>query len=260
MGIIEKSQLLDQVCPPLDYTLTNALVDEFVSMEKRFIQRDWEPTELDGGQFCEILSRILYHQDSGNKNYNKSVKDCIRYIENKDVNHELDTVCNAGHLCLVIKTIYKFRSQRGAIHISPTYKANHMDSRYLMDSTRWLMNETLRIFWNSDRELVAKAIRELIQFDVPCIGKYDDVILVQRLDLNAEEEILILLHYAGDGGFSRNEIGLYSFFKPSTITNTLNRLKGSEYREIIQLSNQKFRLTDLGSKRIREDLSNKLVL
>jgi hypothetical protein len=33
------------------------------------------------------------------------------------------------------------------------------------------MNETLRIFWNGDRELVAKAIRELLQFDVPCIGK-----------------------------------------------------------------------------------------
>ena len=69
------------------------------------------------------------------------------------------------------------------------------------------MNELLRLFWNSDREKVAKAIRELLQFDVPCIGVFEDIILVQRTDLTAEEEVLILLHFAGDQGFSRADIG-----------------------------------------------------
>jgi hypothetical protein len=46
--------------------------DEFISAERRFIQRDWGPAELDGGQFCEILARTLYHQDSGNLNHTKN--------------------------------------------------------------------------------------------------------------------------------------------------------------------------------------------
>ena len=59
MALIEKNKLLASLSPPLDHLLANQLVEEFVSAERRFIQRDWEPAELDGGQFCEILARIL---------------------------------------------------------------------------------------------------------------------------------------------------------------------------------------------------------
>src|SRR5207245_880237 len=114
------------------------------------------------------------------------------------------------HLARVIRTVYKFRSQRGAVHIAPGYGPNHMDARFLMESVRWAMNEVLRIFWNGDREAVAKAIRELLQFDVPCIGKFQNVLVVQRTDLTAEEEVLVLLHYAGEGGFTRRELGDYA--------------------------------------------------
>jgi hypothetical protein len=53
MGLIEKSALLAALSPPLDHLLASQLLDEFVSAERRFIQRDWEPAELDGGQFAE---------------------------------------------------------------------------------------------------------------------------------------------------------------------------------------------------------------
>jgi hypothetical protein len=87
MGLIEKSYLISQISPPLDNLLASQLIDEFISMERRFIQRDWEPSELDGGQFCEVLARILYHIDSGNLNQSKYFDDCLRYIENDTVKH-----------------------------------------------------------------------------------------------------------------------------------------------------------------------------
>src|SRR3712207_7869439 len=42
------------------------------------------------------------------------------------------------------------------------------------------------------REGVAKAIRELLQFDVPAVGVFGGRILVQRTDLSVEEEVLLL--------------------------------------------------------------------
>ena len=259
MGLIERTLLINKISPPIDNLLASQLVDEFISMEKRFIQRDWEPTELDGGQFAEIAARILYHLDSNNLNYNKDHNDCIKYFENDNVLHNLDRK-EVAHIAKVLQSIYKFRSQRGAVHISIKYSPNHMDSKYLIEAVRWCMNEILRIFWNSDRDEVAKVIRELLQFDVPCIGVYEDVLLVQRTDLRAEDEILILLHYAGEKGFNRTEIGRHSLQPASSITVALQSLCSPSMRQVVKIAGGFYRLTDLGQRRIRNELSQKLLV
>jgi|ERR1700730_17759407 DNA-binding MarR family transcriptional regulator len=136
-----------------------------------------------------------------------------------------------------------------------------MDARLIMENVRWAFTETLRIFWKgTDREQVAKAIRELLQFDVPCIGKFEDVIMVQRTDLSAEEEVLVLLHYAGEQGFTRTELGKYAMVSPASVTTALKKLVSPEVRQVKQLPNDRYRLTDLGSKRIREQMPDKLFI
>lgn len=257
--LIDKATLLSQLTPPLDGQLTQLLLDEFVSQEKRFIQRDWEPGQLDGGQFCEILARVLYHMDSGNLNLSKDVDDCVKYVENDQVPHQLHRQ-TALHLAKVIRTVYKFRSARGAVHISPTYKANHMDSKLVLEGVRWLFAETLRLWWKDDRERVASAIRELLQFDVPAVGKFDNVLMVQRTDLSAGDEILVLLHYAGEAGFTRKELGQYVMHDAPRITEALQELTGPKRRQVVKLNSGKYRLTDLGSKQIRESLADKLFI
>lgn len=260
MGLVERNYLISQLVPPLDENLVTQLVNEFTSAERRFIQRDWEPAELDGGQFCEILSRIIYHMDSGNLNRDKEFGLCLKYVENDQVTHLINPRSNALHLAKVLKTVYKFRSDRGAVHISPTYSPNHMDSKFIIESIRWCMNESLRIFWNGDREKVAKVIRELLQFEVPAIGVYEDIVRVQRTDLTAEEEMLILLHYAGENGFTRSELGKHSKFSPSSVTRNIQKLSAADCLQVIKLSSEKYRLTDLGSKRIRTELAEKLLI
>jgi DNA-binding MarR family transcriptional regulator len=135
-----------------------------------------------------------------------------------------------------------------------------MDSKFIIESVRWAMNETLRMFWRGDREAVAKAIRELLQFDVPSIGVFANIILVQRTDLKPEEEILVLLHYAGEQGFTRTELGRYARVSPPAVTRALQKLEAPDCRQIIKLENQRYRLTDLGSRRVRVQMPEKLLL
>jgi len=260
MGLIESRALVQSLSPPLDHLLATQLVDEFVSMERRFIQRDWEPAELDGGQFSEVLARVLYHLDSGNLNPARDFGKCLEYVESDAVAHTIQPRHDAIHIAKVLRTIYKFRSQRGAVHVSPNYKANHMDSKFLIESVRWCMAETLRMFWHADRDKVASAIRELLQFDVPCIGAFEDVLLVQRTDLGVDEEILVLLHYAGEAGFTRRQLGTYCMFPSQRVSDALKRLASPEFRQIVLMGNDRYRLTDLGSRRLRESLADKLLL
>jgi len=260
MSLVARDRLVKQLAPPLDHLLCSQLVDEFISCERRFIQGDWEPAELDGGQFCEIAARILYHQDSGNLNHARALNDCLSYIENDHLSHAVVPRHDSLHLARVLRTIYKLRSQRGAVHISPTYQPNHMDSKLVIECVRWSMSEILRIFWNGDRESVAKVIRELLQFDVPCVKEFGGRLLVQRTDLQAEEEVLLLLHYAGDDGFTRTELGIFARCSAASVTRSIQKLESPAVRQIVQLGSNRYRLTDLGSKRIREDLAPKLLL
>ncbi|QDL99716.1 hypothetical protein FLL57_21440 [Rhodopseudomonas palustris] len=260
MALIEKQRLLAELSPPLDRLLCTQLLDEFVSAERRFIQRDWEPSQLDGGQFAEVAGRIVYCVDSGNVSLSKGFDDCAKYVENDTNTHKIIPRHDALHVIRVLRTVYKFRSQRGAVHISPTYTPNHMDSKLVIELVRWVMNEMLRLFWRGDREVAAKAIRELLQFDVPAVGVFEDKILVQRTDLTADEEILIILHYGGEHGFSRSKIGQAAQLSPPSVTKSLQKLSAPDCRQVIQLSNGNYRLTDLGSRRIRENLASKLLL
>lgn len=258
MSLINRDRLIADLSNRIDRLLATQLVDEFISCERRYIQRDWEPAELDGGQFAEIAARIWYAEDSGNVNLSKEVKDCVRYVHNDQVSHAVLPQQTVKHVFRVLQTVYNFRSQRGAVHISPNYSPNHMDAKLVVECTRWLMNETLRYFWSGDREEVAKTIRELLQFDVPAVGIFDDIVLVQRVDLTAVEEILVLLHYSGDEGLSRKSLGKYAHISPASVTTSIQKLVSSNCRQAVQLSNGNYRLTDLGSKQIRDELSHKL--
>jgi DNA-binding MarR family transcriptional regulator len=247
MHLSSKTDLLRQIAPPVDALLASQLIDEYVSLERRFILRDWEPAELDGGQFCEVLARILYHLDSGNLNVNRQFGECLDYIENDTVQHLRLPRKEFLHIARVLRTVYKFRSDRGAVHIAANYSPNHMDSRLILENVRWSLAETLRLVWNGDREEVAKTIRHLLQFDTPCIGIYGDRTMVQRTDLKAEEELLVLFHHWGEEGIARLEIGKSMFQSPSTVTNLIRKLEDSEHRQIVQLPNGNYRLTDIGA-------------
>lgn len=260
MSLIVKSDIIAGVSPPINQNLSESLIDEFISIEKRYIQRDWEPAELDGGQFCEILSRILYHLDSLNLNLSKPVDDCLNYIENDSVTHNHLPRQNFLHIAKVIRAVYKFRSQRGAVHISPNYKPNHMDSRFIIESVRWCLFETIRLFWQGNQEEAAKVIRELLRFEIPVIGIYGDRLLVQRTDLSPEEEVLMLLHFAGENGFTRNELMQHLHLSSQKLTFVLTKLSASNSRKILEIQQKSYVLTDIGATFIRENLSEKLLL
>jgi hypothetical protein len=135
-----------------------------------------------------------------------------------------------------------------------------MDSRLVLEGVRWLFSEALRVWWKDDREKVAAAIRELIQFDVPAVGKFEDVLMVQRTDLTPTEEILVLLHYAGEKGFNRKELGQYAMQTADRVTRAIQQVTSSESRQVVKLGSGHFRLTDVGSKFVREQLSEKLFI
>jgi hypothetical protein len=262
MPLIDKSTLKGQISPPLDPDLVEQILSEYISQERRFVLREWEPATLDGGQFAEAAARIIYHVDSGVLNPRKEVNECLSYVEDfKQRNRHLFPERKAAiHLVRVPRTIYKFRSDRGAVHIDPVYTANHLDAKLVIENSRWVLGELLRVFWKGDRFAVASAIREILQFELPVIGKFEEIILVQRTDCDVDEEILLLLHYGGEAGLSPQQLRRYIPRDGSGVSRRLGKLGPEGKRQIIRVPSGNFRLTDLGSKEVLTTLASKLTL
>ena len=250
-----KDELLNYISPPLDNSLSKQLILEFTSVEKRFTLGDWEPATLDGGQFAEISSRIIYHMDSGLLDLTRSVHDCLTHVEDqKGINsHNYPDRKSALHTARIIRSIYKFRSDRGAVHIDPNYTANHLDSKLVLENCRWVMSEILRVFWTNDRTKVAQIIKDLIEFDQIIIGDYDGTLLVHNGQCTTEEEILLLLHHVGTVGLSRADLGRFVKKSAPSITNSLKKLLDQQ-RFIILNSNGNYRLTHPGESFVKSAL------
>jgi len=102
-------------------------------MQQRFLAGDWKPAELDGGRLCEAVSRALYQLDSGVITHSELPGTLGDWLEdfNKKRSHAL-AEGDRRHFCKAIRLAYKFRSDRGPVHISPIYTANYMDSMLIL--------------------------------------------------------------------------------------------------------------------------------
>jgi hypothetical protein len=221
-----------------------------VSIEEAFLLRRWRYTELDGGRFAEVAARIVYSVDSGNLSRTKGVDDCLKYIANDQVAHHFPERQASIHLAKVIGAVYKLRSQRGAVHVSPTYTANEIDSRLIIEAARWLLAELLRIFVTTDREQVAATIRRLARFPQPIIRRYQDLPLLQSVTFTTEEEVLAHLLNSDDGMTTPALITVIPK-AASGVRQALKVMAAPRCRQVVQRSG-KWLITDLGLARIED--------
>lgn len=259
---MDTKALIAEIVPPLDEVLARGLVTEFIDIERRYVLGDWEPATLNGGQFAEIAARIIYHIDSGNLNRTKHFDDCMKYVDDHtDSNkHSFPDRKDAKHLGRALRLIYKLRSQRGAVHIDPAYNANELDSMLIVSVSRWIVSEILRIFWSGDTSKVAQAIREIIRFEVPAIIKIDGRTLVLRTDCTPDEEVLLLIHNAGEEGLTRLEIGKRAMTSAPNVSKALTKLSSPKKRQIFKRTDGTYVLTPNGAKYIHDELSGQLSL
>ncbi|HYE74042.1 MAG TPA: hypothetical protein VEF04_11960, partial [Blastocatellia bacterium] len=110
------------------------------------------------------------------------------------------------HISKAIEVVYKFRSDRGPVHISPLYTAKYMDSMLVIHMGKWIIAEFLRLAWNQDRQVIAEVIAQLVQLEHSLIHELDGKPLVLAKGISAPEEILLLLFDAPNNRLSRSEL------------------------------------------------------
>lgn len=255
MASLTSPQLITELSAVVDPSLANSAVEDYVDMQQRFLAGDWKPTELNGGRLCEAVARCIHQLDTGSVTHSKLPGKICERLEDETVSHNLG-VKDRHHLAKAISVIYKFRSDRGAVHISTIYSANEMDSVLVLHVGKWLFSELLRLAWNKDRQIIAETIQRIVRLEHSLIHELDGKPLVLATNVTAKEEILLQLNHATGNCLSRNTIRDLVHQKTANISVAISRMLKD--KEIRTADNGDITLTPIGQKRIFEEIIPKL--
>jgi hypothetical protein len=157
------------------------------------------------------------------------------------------------HFCKAIRLVYKFRSDRGPVHISPIYTANYMDSMLILHVGKWMFAEFLRIAWTADKQVIADTIAQIVQLQHTLIHELDGKPLVLASGIPAADEILLLLNHAGGNRLSRASIRQYApLQKAPTLNAAITKLIAN--REIRDEGTGELALTPRGQHRVMNEV------
>lgn len=254
---ITSDQLINELANVVDYRFAEGAVNSYVEMLRRFLAGDWQPTEVDAGRLCEAVSWALYQMDQGISDGTKNPGAVRDILLSKNYNHNIVNISDRFHILKAIEVVYKFRSDRGPVHISPIHDANYMDSMFVLHSGKWILAEFLRLTWNKDRNLIGEVIAQLVQLEHSLIHELDGKPMVLATSVTAAEEVLLLLSHAPNNRLSRSELGDYIKSKSAPAVSTaISRLVA--LKQVRRADNGEVALTPNGQRYLSEVVFQKI--
>lgn len=193
---LSAKELTGELAKNIDPSLADAAVASYVEMQQRFLAGDWQPSELDGGRLSEAIARCCYQIDSGTVTHSQLPNElCEKIDDDRSLHTHTLSAHDRGHICRTIRLVYKFRSARGSVHISPEYTADYMDSMLMVHAGKWIFAEFLRLAWTKDKAVIAETIAQIVQLEYSLIHELEGMPLVLDPNVSAPEEILLLLNH-----------------------------------------------------------------
>jgi hypothetical protein len=94
--------------------------------------------------------------------------------------------------------LYEIRNNRGVGHVGGDVNPNEMDSRVVLEMSKWIMAELVRLFHNLTTNEATKVVESLVERTIPVVWIIDGRRRVLKLGLQKKDEVLLLLYSSTD--------------------------------------------------------------
>jgi hypothetical protein len=186
--------------------LRNELLAEFNHILSNFREGRWEPAELDGGRFCEVVYSILsgYFSGSFPKSASKpsNMVDACRGLEKTGKGFPRSL---AIHIPRMLIALYEVRNNRGVGHVGGDVDPNHMDAAVVLHVVKWILAELVRVFHATDVQTATDAVDALAERQVPVVWEVEGKKRVLQPSLTYRDRMLLLL-YSAPGAAEEDEL------------------------------------------------------
>jgi hypothetical protein len=196
---------IDAAFGSLPATLRTELLVAFSQIAKNYRERRWEPSELNGGKLCEVAYSIV-----------KGYAD-LSYPKRATKPRNMVAACQALERATgaprsiriqiprMLIALYEIRNNRNVGHVGGDVDPNHMDALCVLQMSKWIVAELVRVLHDIDVDEAAETVEGLIERETPIIWEVNGTKRVLDTSLTMREKSLVLLH-AADGAVKERDL------------------------------------------------------
>lgn len=184
-----------QIFALLPTSLRNELMDAFSNIVKNFHEGRWEPSELDGGKFCEVVYSIIRGYADGTFPSTSS-KPPNMALACQQMENAATTLPRSIRILIprFLVPLYEVRNNRGVGHVGSEVNPNFMDATMVLYTSKWILAELIRIFHNTDIKTATEAVEILMERETPLVWNINDKKRVMSLKFTMRQKVLLLLN------------------------------------------------------------------
>ncbi|WP_157622846.1 hypothetical protein [Solimonas soli] len=172
--------------------LRDPLLEEYRSILQNFLERRWNPAELSGGRFCEIVYSIL-HGHASNAYPPSPFKPpnflaaCRALESNGHVPRSFQIL-----IPRLLPGLYEIRNNRGVGHVGGDVDSNPMDAAAVVNLATWILSELIRVFHNVPIGAAQATVNALAELRIPLVWDDGNVKRILHVGLPLKDQVLIL--------------------------------------------------------------------
>jgi hypothetical protein len=185
----------------LPATLRDELLGAFNQIVKNFRERRWEPSELNGGKFCEVVYTILKgYADGAYPTRARKPRNMLRACQNLESEAAGSPRSIRIQIPRMLIALYEIRNNRNVGHVGGDVDPNHMDAVCVLQMSKWIMAELVRVLHGVTTDEAPAIVDGLVERDAPLIWEVDGKKRVLRTDIGMRDKTLLLLHATSGPG------------------------------------------------------------
>jgi hypothetical protein len=183
----------------LPHGLREALLRSYREIANNFSERRWEPSELNGGKFSEVVYTIIHGALSGTFPSKPSkptdmLKAC-RSLEGLPTNPS-----RVGDRSLriliprILIALYETRNNRGVGHVGGDVDPNFLDATAVYGMASWTLAELVRVYHDISTQEAQQTVDTLVERKHPLLWNIEGVNRVLDPKMRRADQTLFLLH------------------------------------------------------------------
>lgn len=178
--------------------LRDALVSSYREITRNYAERRWEPAELNGGKFCEIVYTILFGYIDGafaaKPTKPRDMVAVCRGLEAKSPDPSRIGDRSVRVLIpRVLLPLYEIRNNRGVGHVGGDVDPNFLDATSVLNMASWVL-ALIRVFHGVTTQDAQASVNALVERKHPLVWEIDGVKRVLDPAMKKEDQTLVLLY------------------------------------------------------------------
>lgn len=233
----------------------NELFRRYKEIERNFRERRWEPAELNGGKLCEAAFSILKGYVDGaypsKPTKPSNMVAACQALENTPTSFHRSIRIQIPRMLI---SLYEIRNNRNVGHIGGDVDPNHMDAVCVLQMSKWIVAEFIRIFHGAAIEEAARLVEALTERHIDVVWQTGSKKRILQPSLPMIEKALLMLYSEAE---PMDEATLVDYIEHSNASAFRRNVLRKAHKDKLLEYDDKAKtveISPLGIKRVEEEI------